>query len=54
VAYVFPPIIGGNISILITKNADRTVTVVMRGPFGKTFEFREPIPRKARVPFEVS
>jgi len=27
--------------------------VVVTGPFGKTFEFREPIPLKPRVPFEV-
>jgi len=51
-AYSFPPIIGERVSILITKNTDRTVTVVVKGPFGKTFEFREPILRKDRVPFE--
>jgi len=53
-AYSFPPIIGERVSILITKNTDRTVTVVVNGPFGKTFEFREPIPNLSRVPFEVS
>jgi hypothetical protein len=53
-AYSFPPIVGDRVSILITKNTDRTVTVVVKGPFGNTFEFREPIPSLSRVPFEVN
>ena len=42
--YHFPEITLEGITFNATKNYDSTVTIFIDGPFGKSYDFKEPIP----------